>query len=118
MTRAKMIFAVFALLGVLVASAAPAMAQPIPPWAEDNNWSPSDWGYPADYYGYPSDYYDNPEDYYDNLANDYEDAYDEFEDNCIGIASGGQCTGIGEDLDYYTNDYNEDLPYWDPYQGW
>jgi len=77
--RVKLIFAVLALLVAMVASSAPAMAQPTDgPW-DDDYW------YPGSGYGPYSD----PE--------DYEEAYDEFEDNCTGFVSDDECWGLGED---------------------
>lgn len=75
MRRAKFIFVALALLIMMVAGSAPAMAQ--------DGWDDDYW-YPGfGYYGY------------------YDDVYDEFEEDCLGITSGGECTGVGSDLDEY-----------------
>lgn len=107
MRRTKTVFAVFALLAVMVSSAAPAMAQSAPPWGMSDYWTPPDSG---DYSGYPSNYYDlwSPSDYYDN-------AYQQFQDNCLGVILGEQCIGIGQDLGYYMDNYGGGFPYQDPY---
>lgn len=120
MTRTQRILAVFGILAVIVASAAPAMAQSSPPWGENDSWIPPDQSYPS---SYPSDYYNqgypwgSPSGYYD-------DAYKQFKDNCLGVVSGDKCIGVGEDLDYYLSNYdggsygdpyNQNSPYGDPY---
>jgi hypothetical protein len=92
MRGTKMIVVVFGLLSLLLASAAPAMAQSAPPWGANDYWG-NQWS--------PSDYYDN--------------AYQQFQDNCLGVTSGDQCVGVGQDLDYYLNNYDGGgVPYWDP----
>lgn len=107
MKRAKLVLAVFALLVAMIASSAPAMAQPT-----DGPWE--------DGYGYPWGYgpYDEYYDYYDDLYEAYDEAYEDFEEGCTGVVSYDECIGSGEDLDYYLDDYYWDpymYPYWDPY---
>jgi hypothetical protein len=96
MARIKLILGVLAVVvASFVALSGPAMAQDLNCKDARGDWIRCDGTYYA-----PVDNSWGNNDWWNN---DWQDAYNTFQQNCIGVTSGGDCIGVGPDLDYYTD---------------